>query len=250
MGIVGHGWVWGLAALLIAGATPAGAGLWDKVQGAVQAVGGGAATGGDASGLGAEEVARGLREALAKGATQAVSRSSAVGGFLDNPKIRIPLPGKLESAAGALRLLGLGSYFDAFEETLNRAAEKAAGEALPIFSDAVTNLSFEDVMGIWKGGDTAATEYLRKATGEKLYERFRPVVKGATEQVGVTRSYRELVGRPEVASLVAGSAFDLDHYATTKALDGVFTLLAEEEKEIRTNPVARTTELLKRVFGR
>lgn len=241
----------GLAVLLALGTAPAGAGLWDKVKGAVGAVGGAAAPGtAEPGNLGSDEVAKGLREALSRGAAQAVSRSSAAGGFLDNPKIRIPLPGKLDSAARTLRMVGLGSSLDAFEETLNRAAEKAAGEAMPIFSDAVTNLSFEDVMGIWKGGDTAATEYLRKATGEQLFARFQPVVKDATRQVGVTRSYQALVGRPEVASLVAGSDFDLDHYATRKTLDGVFALLAEEEKEIRTNPVARTTDLLKRVFGK
>ena len=238
--------------LVLVAAAPTIGGLWDTVKGAL---GDGAKSAAPAEPTGGEgdlslnEVAWGLREALAVGARKAVSQASAEGGFLDNPAIEIPLPDRLTAAAGILRSLGLGTQVDQFQETLNRSAERAAGEAYPIFSDAVSQLTFDDVRRIWKGADNAATEYLEAKTRGALYERFEPVVHGASMEVGVTRAYQSLVGRPEVASLVAGSDLDLDHFVTDRSLDGLFHLLAEEEQRIRTEPVARTTDLLKRVFG-
>jgi hypothetical protein len=206
-------------------------------------------TSGPTSGLSSDEIAGGLREALRIGAEQAVSRASAVGGFLDNPKIRIPLPDQLQTAANALKMVGMGSHVAAFEDTMNRAAEKASAKALPIFGDAVSKLTFQDVEKIWKGGDRAATDYLERTTRDLLYQEFQPVVHTAAGEVGVTRSYESLIGQPGVSSLVAGTDLDLDHYVTGKGLDGLFALLGEEEKAIRTNPMARTTDLLKKVFG-
>lgn len=229
-------------------ASGAGAGWLDKAREALGGLSGGGAAPA-AGALGADEIAGGLRDALRIGAEKAAARASAVGGFLDNPAIRIPLPGKLQTAANALKMVGLGGQAQAFEETLNRAAEKAAAKAAPIFGEAVSKLTFEDVHRIWKGGDTAATEYLGRTTRPRLQEEFRPVVHAAAQEVGVTRSYQELTGRPEVAALVAGTDFDLDHYVTDQAMNGLFALLAEEERQIRTNPVARTTDLLKKVFG-
>jgi hypothetical protein len=219
------------------------------VEGAKEAVGP-AGPSGAQGGLGADEIGQGLREALRIGAEKATSRASAVGGFLENPQIRIPLPGRLQKVGDMLRTLGMGSQVTAFEETMNRAAEKAAAKAFPIFGDAVAKLTFADVQKIWKGGDTAATDYLQKTTRDKLYKEFRPVVHDAAQSVGVTRSYEELTGRPEVAAFASGGDLDLDHYVTDKALDGLFTLVGEEEKQIRTNPIARTTDLLKKVFSK
>jgi hypothetical protein len=229
--------------------TPWGAAGWlDKAKEAVEGLQT-QPTSGLASGLSSDEIAGGLREALRMGAEKAASRASAVGGFLDNPKIRIPLPDQLQTAANALKMVGMGSHVAAFEETMNRAAEQASAKALPIFGDAVSKLTFEDVEKIWKGGDRAATDYLERTTRDRLYQEFEPVVHTAAGEVGVTRSYESLIGQPGVASLVAGTDLDLDHYVTEKGLDGLFTLLGEEEQAIRTNPMARTTDLLKKVFG-
>ncbi|MDF1552075.1 MAG: DUF4197 domain-containing protein [Deferrisomatales bacterium] len=237
-----------LGALLLA--VPATGGWLDKAK---ELLGAGTASQTTApngtSGLGAEEIGEGLREALRKGTETAVSRASANGGFLENPQIRIPLPDRLQKAARTLKMIGMGSQADAFEETMNRAAETAAAKAAPIFGDAIAKLTFDDVNQIWKGGDTAATEYLGRSTRPLLQREFQPVVHAAAQEAGVTRSYQALTSQPQVSSLVAGTDLDLDHYVTEKALDGVFALLAEEEKRIRTDPVARTTDLLKKVFG-
>jgi hypothetical protein len=200
-------------------------------------------------GLTDQEILSGLREALDLGVQRAVERASASGGFMDNPVIHIPLPGYLQNVAGTLRGLGLGSQADAFEQTMNQAAEKASGEALPVLAQAVKDLTFEDVRRLWKGGDTAATDYFREKTWQPLSERFQPIVHATSQTVGVTQSYQSLVDHAAVKPLIAGTDLDLDHYVTGKALDGFFTLLAEEEKKIRTDPVARTTDILKKVFG-
>lgn len=199
--------------------------------------------------LSVDEVARGLRQALEVGAKKAVANASAVGGFLDDPKIRIPLPEKLQSVAGLLKTLGFGDQVTSFDATMNHAAEKASAKALPIFGDAISKLTFDDVNRIWKGGDTAATDYLKTATWDQLYQEFEPVVHQAAQSVGVTRSYEQLTSLPEVTPFISGGDLDLDHYVTTHALGGVFTLLAEEEKKIRTDPVAQTTDLLKKLFS-
>jgi len=235
------------AAAVLLSSAPSGAGLWDSLK---QAVGGmtGTTTSGT-SGLASEEIAAGLREALKVGTERAVAQASTVGGFLDNPQIRIPLPEKLNTAGRLLRTFGMGSQVDAFEETMNRAAEQAAGKALPIFGDAVAALTFQDVQQIWKGGDTAATEYLDRTTRNRLFGEFQPVVHAAGQQVGVTQAYQNLTGRPEISAVIAGTDLDLDHYVTGKALDGLFTILAAEEKKIRTDPVSRTTDLLQKVFS-
>jgi len=227
---------------------PASAGLWDSLQQVLGGLGGVAGTPAGA-GLSPEEVAAGLREALRVGAERAVDKASRAGGFWEDPAIRIPLPERLRTGANLLRTLGMGPRVDAFEETLNRAAEKAAAQALPIFGEAVAAMTFEDVERIWRGGDTAATEYLRRTTEARLFAAFRPVGHDAAREVGVTRAYQSLTARPEISTLVAGSDLDLDDYTTTKALDGLFFLLGAEEKRIRTDPVARTTDLLSKVFA-
>jgi hypothetical protein len=204
---------------------------------------------GSGGGLSADEIANGLREALAVGSEKAVTAASSTGGFLDNPSIRIPLPGKLQMMGDTLRRLGMGSKVDEFELTMNRAAEKASSEAFPIIGKAVEDLTLEDVNRLWKGGDTAATDYFKEKTWQPLYDKFRPIVDETAQQAGVTQAYESLVGQPAVKTLVTGTDLDLDHYVTNGTLDGLFKLIASEEKAIRTNPAARTTDLLKKVFG-
>ncbi|MCD4755820.1 MAG: DUF4197 domain-containing protein [Deltaproteobacteria bacterium] len=195
------------------------------------------------------EIVKGLREALRVGAEQAVKSASAAGGYMDNPAIRIPLPGRLQSAANTLRSIGLGSQADAFEQSMNHAAEKAAEEALPIFTQAVKDLTFEDVQRLWKGGDTAVTDYFRQVTWQPLYDKFQPVVHASAQEVGVTQAYQALTDQPTVQNLISGTDLDLNHYISEEALNGLFKLLGEEEKKIRTDPVARTTDILKKVFS-
>lgn len=204
---------------------------------------------GKQDGLTDQEILTGLREALDLGMQRAVERASASGGFMDDPVIHIPLPATLQNVAGILRGFGLAPQVDAFEQTMNRAAEKASGEALPVLVQAVKDLTFEDARRLWKGGDTAATDYFREKTWQPLSERFKPIVHATSQTVGVTQAYQSLVDHAAVKPLIADTDLDLDHYVTGKTLDGLFTLLAEEEKKIRTDPVARTKDILKKVFG-
>ena len=148
-----------------------------------------------------------------------------------------------------LRRLGLGRQVDELEVAMNRAAEEAAGEAREVLVRAVTSLTFDDAMRILDGGSTAATDFLRARTGEEIRSRFHPIVVAKMDQVGLSRLYRQLAAEYNRLPLVSRPAVDLDDYVTDEALDGLFTVLGEEEKRIREDPLARTTELLRRVFG-
>lgn len=194
-------------------------------------------------------VAAGLKEALRVGAERAVAQTSRPGGFLNDPRIRIGLPGELESAVKGLRALGLASAADDLEVTMNRAAENAAREATAIFWEAVSGMSIADAYSILRGADDAATVYFRGRTEDTLRQRFAPVVRSAMSQVGLYRAYDDLVGRFRVLEAVASPKVELERYVTDETLDGLFAVLADEEKRIRTDPAARTTELLREVFG-
>ncbi len=195
--------------------------------------------------------ASGLKEALRVATERAVQSTSKANGFLDNPEIRIGLPGKLSAVATAMRGIGMGAQVDELEVAMNRAAEKAAGEATPVFVDAIQQMGFQDARGILSGGDTAATQYFEKTTTEPLRARFEPIVAQAMKSVGVTKLYDQLVGS-YTSAVPFGSApkLDLNRYVTDETLDGLFTVVGEEEKTIRTNPSARATDILKQVFGR
>ncbi len=192
-----------------------------------------------------------LRQALILGARHAVEQASVKDGFLGNPAIRIPLPKGVASLGRTLRDLGMGQVVDEFETSLNRAAEKAAGEAKPILVDAVKSVTFTDAVAILQGGDTAATDMLRTKTEGRLSEVFEPIISQKMQDTGVTRAYDQMMSRGGslVALLDDGSQPDLPTYVTGKTLDGLFALVAEEEVKIRTDPAARTTELLRRIFG-
>ncbi|SET45277.1 DUF4197 domain-containing protein [Hymenobacter actinosclerus] len=201
-------------------------------------------------GLSSDEAARGLKEALSIGISKGTDQASKTDGFYLNRLIRIPFPPDAQRVATTLRTLGLGSQVDKFELTLNRGAEQAAQSAKPIFLTAIKSLTFKDVWGILTGEKDAATNYLKRTTTEQLTTAFRPIVQRSLDQVGATKYYTDLTTRYNRIPLVTPVQTDLNQYATGKAIDGLFTLVAQEEANIRENPVARTTELLRRVFGR
>jgi len=177
--------------------------------------------------------------------------------------VRIPLPGKLEQAGKLARQLGQGAKVDAFELSMNRAAEKAVPQVAEIFGDAIRKMTLDDARGILTGGDHAATDYFRRVAGEALTARIHPIVAKATDSVGVTQKYKAFMSGSSSGALGGllgaldhdksthgGTALDLDDYVTAKTLDGLFTEIGAQEQSIRTNPGARTTDLLKKVFGR
>ncbi|RTZ73780.1 MAG: DUF4197 domain-containing protein [Gammaproteobacteria bacterium] len=206
-----------------------------------------------ASALPTSEIDAGLKEALSIGAERAIDYLSKPGGFLNDPKVRIGLPGSLGTIAQGLRAAGQGAIVDEFEETMNRAAEAAIPRTLDIVKETVSNMTLDDARQILSGGDDAATQYLRRKAGPALAEAIKPIVAEATDKAGATAAYKKLVGSAGggmLGNLMGGSSLDLDSYVTDKTLDGLFTMLAEEERKIRTNPMARTTDLLKKVFGK
>lgn len=195
-------------------------------------------------------VVKGLKEALATGTDRAVKAVGKQDGYFGNQLIKIAMPEKIQTVANLLGKVGFQQQVDDFVLSMNRAAEKAAPQAAGHFTTALKEMTFEDAKGILKGENTAATEYFRKKTSDKLYNDFKPVVAKSMGEVGVTKSYQDMMGKYELLPLVDKQSLDLNHYVTSKSLDGLFTMLGEEEKKIRTNPVSRTTELLRKVFGK
>ena len=202
------------------------------------------------SSLGQSEVVAGLREALVKGSEIVVAELGRPDGFLKHPDVSIPLPGPLESIGKGMRSFGMGSYVDAFETSLNRAAEEAVPEALDLLVGTVRDMSIDDAMGILDGPDDAATRYFRDRNETQLAERFLPIVKQATANVGVTQAYKSMLGQAGMAAqLFDPKSLDIDSCVTGETINGLFLLLAREEKRIREDPLARTSDLLQRVFG-
>lgn len=227
-----------------------GASLWEKLGLKSKSPGSGA------TGLAAlteEQTIQGLKEALSKGATRAIGSLGRENGFLTNLNVRIPMPEKLASAEKTLRALRQDQIADNFIQTMNRAAEQAVPEAAQVLGDAIKQMTLTDAKGILTGGTNAATLYFRRTSETNLYEKFLPIVQKATAQTGVTSAYKQMVDKTSggafLSSFVKTQAPDLDAYVTDKALDGLFKLIAEEERLIRENPAARTTELLQKVFG-
>jgi hypothetical protein len=205
---------------------------------------------GQQSGLSDVKIGSGLKEALKIGTENTVNLTGRPDGYFLNQAIKILMPEKLRNLEKALRAVGYGSEVDEFVLSMNRAAERAAPFAKQIFWDAVGEMTFEDARKILSGHETAATDYFKSKTTDRLTVAFRPVVDQAMNEVGVTRQYKELVGRFQAIPFVKSESFDIDHYVVTRALDGLFHVLGEEERKIRTNPAARITDLLKEVFGK
>lgn len=209
-------------------------------------------TGGGGSGLSNDEVIAGLKEALGKGAEHSVHIGSALDGYWKNDRIRIPFPPEAEKMKSTLTGIGMTKQVEEFELTMNRAAEEAAKEALPVLKDAMLGMSVSDGFTILKGDDHAATTYLTEETSVTLTERFKPIVAQATQKVALAGYWTPLANGYNKAGLFTGAKAvdpDLDTYVTQKAIDGLFTLIADEEARIRKDPLARTSDLLRRVFG-
>jgi hypothetical protein len=192
----------------------------------------------------------GLKEALSIGTENAIKAVSKTDGYFGNQMVKILLPDKIQKVADVIAKLGYQKQVDSFILSMNRAAEAAAPRATTLFVDAIKTMSFDDARQILQGGDMAATEYFKGKTSKKLYDEFKPVVVSNMNKVGVTKAYKDMITPYESLPLVPKESMDLDHYVTNKALDGLFLMVGQEEKKIRTNPAARVTDLLKTVFGK
>ncbi len=214
----------------------------NKLKSAAKALAGGGQ-------LSSEEIVNGLKEALTNGISKGSDLVSQVDGYFKNPEIKLPFPPEAQKMETKLRQIGMGAEVDKFVLSLNRAAEDAAKESKPIFVAAIKSMTIQDAAGILKGEQDAATQYLKKTTSSPLKDKFLPVVKASLDKVNATRYYADLVTAYNKIPLVQKMNPDLDQYATDKAIQGLFIMIAKEEKNIRSNPAARTSELLRKVFG-
>lgn len=231
-----------LFALLAATISPAAAQV-DKVLKGLGSLSGGG------GGLSDAKIGSGLQEALKVGTENAVMQTGTVDGFLMNKAIKILMPRPLQSIEQPLRFVGYGPQIDEFVVSMNRAAEKAVPFAKEIFWDAIGQMTFEDARKILNGSDTAATDYFKAKTSKQLQTAFKPPVETVMADVGVTRQYNDLMGKYRDVPFTKSISFDINQYVTEKATDGIFFVLGQEERKIRTNPAARATDLLKEVFG-
>jgi Protein of unknown function (DUF4197) len=197
-----------------------------------------------------EEVIKGLKEALSIGTNNSSQTAGKLDGFYKNPNLFIPWPEEAVEVKNKLTSLGLSSKVEEFEMSLNRAAEEAALNAAPIFLNAITSMNLQDGFSILKGTDTAATNYLRKSTYEPLKDKFLPTVQAAIAKVQVTSYWNPLISTYNKIPFVKKQNPDLDQYVTNKAINGLMLLIANEEKNIRNNPAARVSDLLKKVFAK
>jgi len=230
-----------LALLMMVLVPPVYAGFMDDlIQGAGM---------GEKSGPGNDQIIAGLKEALSIGTGDAVAATSKTNGYFGNQAIKILMPEKIRKVADVLGKVGYQKEVDDFVLSMNRAAEKAAPQAKAIFIDAIRQMTVEDARKILDGGDTAATEYFKAKTSGKLYGAFQPIVSSSMNDVGTTRSYKEMMGKYTALPFASDESLDLDRYVTNKSLDGLFYLVGQEETKIRKDPAARVTDLLKTVFG-
>ncbi len=205
---------------------------------------------GTAGSLTSSDIASGLREALTVGISKGSNQASALDGYFKNPLLKIVFPPEAQKVASTLRQLGLNKQVDQFELSLNRAAEDAAKKAKPVFIKAITSMSIQDAVGILRGQKDAATQYLRRTSGQQLISEFTPIIDSTLKKNNATRYYADLVNTYNKVPFVQKKVNpNLTEYATGKAVDGLFILVAQEEQKIRENPAARVTDILKRVFG-
>ncbi len=195
------------------------------------------------------EVISGLKEALKVGINNSSSLASKTDGYFKNPLLKIPFPTEAQNVEAKLRQLGLGNLCDQFIESLNRGAENAANKSVPVFVNAITSMSIGDGFQILKGGNNAATEYLKSKTTNDLIAAFKPSIQQSLDAVNATKYWSDIITRYNKIPLVQKVNPDLAGYATDRAIKGLFVLVADEEAKIRTNPAARVNDILKRVFG-
>jgi len=199
--------------------------------------------------LSSKDAAGGLRDALSKGIDVAVTQLGATNGFLNDPKVTIALPSALEKAQRGLAVFGMGAQGEQLKATMNHAAETAVAQAKPIFKQALQHMSVADAKDILTGGDGAATAYFRRATSAQLTEKFKPIVISATSKLGLAAKYDQYAGKASQLGLLSARDANLDDYVTAKALDGLFSRIAQEEHEIRKDPLGQTSSLVRKVFG-
>lgn len=200
-------------------------------------------------GLTEKDAADGIREALIKGTGESVKVVSVLNGYWGNPEIKIPFPAEARDMESRLRSIGMGKKVDEFNESMNRAAEKAAGEAKQIFVTAIREMTVRDAINIVKGENNAATMYLKNTTTPALTSQFQPIIKTSLDDVNATRYWGDLITVYNKIPLVKKMNPDLSQYVTSRAIDGLFVMIAKEELKIRKDPVARTSEILRKVFG-
>jgi Protein of unknown function (DUF4197) len=196
-----------------------------------------------------QDASSGLKDALSQGAAKSVSQLGGTDGFLGNAKVKIPLPDSIKRVESGLRMVGMGKQADELVVSMNRAAEMAVKEATPVLTDAIKKMSFQDAKGILTGGDDAATQYFRRTTSGELTQRFLPIVKKMTAKVQLAEQYNSLAGQAASFGLVKQEDASIDNYVTRKALDGLFLVLAEQERAIRKDPVGAATGMAQKVFG-
>jgi len=199
--------------------------------------------------LSQKDATGGLKDALTQGAQIAVKQLGTPGGFSNNPDVKIELPGKLGKVAGKMKAFGMGDQVDQLETSMNQAAEAAVVQAQPILVDAVKNMSVSDAKGILSGGNDSATQYLNKSSREQIRAKFLPIVKQATDKVGLAQKYNAFAGQAATLGVVDAKSANIENYVTEQALDGLFEMIGKQEATIRKNPAAAATSLAKKVFG-
>ena len=190
-----------------------------------------------------------VRQALSKGADYAISNLGQPNGFLGNPKVRIPLPASLQKVEKGLQMLGMGKQAEQLTETMNHAAEQAVAGARPVLADAIRKMTLKDAKDILSGGDDSVTQYFRRTTSDSLNARFLPIVRAATQKVQLGEQYNRVAGSAARLGLIDQNDADIDSYVSHKAMDGLFSMIAEQEKALRSNPLQAGNALLSRVFG-
>ena len=195
------------------------------------------------------DASAGVKEALAKGADFAVASLGKDGGFMGNSKVKIPLPGYLQKAESGLRMFGMGKQADQLIETMNHAAEMAVAEAKPVLTESIKKMSVQDAKGILTGGEDSVTQYFKRTSTEQLTAKFMPIVKASTKKVKLADKYNQFAGKAASSGLIDQKDANLDSYVTQKAMEGLFTMIAEEEKKLRSDPLGAGSDLLKKVFG-
>ena len=191
----------------------------------------------------------GLKDALTQGAQIAVKQLGKPGGFSDNDEVRIELPGKLGKAAQTMKMMGMGEQVEELEASMNKAAEAAVPQAQAILVDAVKKMTVSDAKAILAGGEDSATQYLNKSSREQIRAKFLPIVKQATAKVGLAAQYNQYAGQAASFGLIDKKNADIDSYVTQKAMDGLFLMIADQEKAIRKDPVGTGSAMIGKVFG-
>ena len=223
-----------------------GGGIFGKILDAVSQP-----SAGTAGGLTSSDIASGLKEALRVGVTNGSTQASALDGYFKNPLLKIAFPPEAQNVATKLRQIGFSKQVDQFELSMNRAAEDAAKKAAPVFVKAITSMSIQDAVGILQGQKDAATQYLRRTSGQQLVTEFTPIIDSTLKKNNATKYYADLVNTYNKIPFIQKKVNpNLTEYATGKAVDGLFVLVAQEEQKIRENPAARVTDLLKKVFSK